>query len=144
MCITLHRVLTQDLFTSKILVLFILLFSLCNNHLLENHFLFSFMGYLLKRYQLSFLQWNFFVTSHGKGAVDGIGGCAKRAVWQWVKARQATVANAADFGQVLRESCSAAQSKCVPNYDDIFQCLASIVHESQRVSFAISNTGRVL
>jgi hypothetical protein len=102
------------------------------------------MGYLLKRYQLSFLQWNFFATSHGKGEVDGIGGCAKRAVWQRVKARQATVANAADFDQVLRESCSAVQSKCVPNYDDIFQCLASIVRESQRVSFAISNAGRVL
>ena len=30
--------------------------------------------------------WNFFTTSHGKGAVDGIGGTVERSVWRSVKA----------------------------------------------------------
>ena len=32
------------------------------------------------------INWHFFATSHGKGAVDGIGGHVKRAVWNAVKA----------------------------------------------------------
>ena len=28
------------------------------------------------------LTWNFFATSHGKGAVDGIGGTVKQNVWR--------------------------------------------------------------
>ena len=28
------------------------------------------------------IMWNFFATSHGKGAVDGIGGTVKRSVWR--------------------------------------------------------------
>lgn len=43
--------------------------------------------------------WSFFATSHGKGAVDGIGGAAKRAVWTYVKARKAKVSSAADFAK---------------------------------------------
>ena len=30
------------------------------------------------------LIWNFFATSHGKGAVDGIGSMVKRSVWRVV------------------------------------------------------------
>jgi hypothetical protein len=42
-------------------------------------------------------EWFFFATSHGKGAVDGIGGLAKRAVWNQVKARKVIVQNAEQF-----------------------------------------------
>ena len=31
------------------------------------------------------LKWNFFATSHGKGAVDGIGGTIKGSVWREVR-----------------------------------------------------------
>ena len=30
------------------------------------------------------LIWNFFATSHGKGAVDGLGGMVKRSIWRVV------------------------------------------------------------
>ena len=30
--------------------------------------------------------WNFFATSHGKGAVDCLGGTAKRSAWRFIKA----------------------------------------------------------
>jgi len=44
------------------------------------------------------IQWNYFATSHGKGAVDGIGGTVKRMVWNAVKTRRATeVTNAKTF-----------------------------------------------
>lgn len=34
------------------------------------------------------VQWNYFATSHGKGAVDGIGGTLKRLVWNAVSSRK--------------------------------------------------------
>lgn len=42
-------------------------------------------------------EWVFFATSHGKGAVDGIGGCVKRLVWNGVKARKFFVNSAEEF-----------------------------------------------
>ena len=41
--------------------------------------------------------WNAFVTSHGKGAVDGVGGSLKRFVWNRVKSREVVVLNAKDL-----------------------------------------------
>lgn len=49
------------------------------------------------------LHWSFFATSHGKGAVDGIGGNVKRKVWTCVKSRLYTVANAQEFFDCARE-----------------------------------------
>jgi hypothetical protein len=37
------------------------------------------------------IQWNYFATSHGKGAVDGIGGTMKRNIWNAVSSRKAPV-----------------------------------------------------
>lgn len=42
-------------------------------------------------------EWNFFATSHGKGAVDGVGAVVKRAVWSQVKQRKAEINDARDF-----------------------------------------------
>lgn len=44
-------------------------------------------------------QWHYFATSHGKGAVDGIGGCVKHRVWQEVKSRRANVYTAEEFSE---------------------------------------------
>ena len=41
-----------------------------------------------EKIQASNIRWNFFATSHGKGAVDGVGGVLKRRAWNKVKARQ--------------------------------------------------------
>lgn len=54
-----------------------------------------------EKLELKFLQWNFFSTSHGKGCVDGIGGSAKRIVWQVVRSRNAMVSCADEFAAVL-------------------------------------------
>jgi len=51
---------------------------------------------LEKKHQLQ-IKWNFFATSHGKGAVDGIGGAAKRHVWAKVSTRKTVVYDAAGF-----------------------------------------------
>lgn len=42
-------------------------------------------------------QWYFFTTSHGKGAVHGIGDLTKRAVWNQVKQQQVIMNTASDF-----------------------------------------------
>ena len=51
------------------------------------------------------VEWHFFATSHGKGAVDGVGGTVKRAVSTAVLSRQETVHTAADFARVAAQRC---------------------------------------
>lgn len=43
------------------------------------------------------IKWSFFATSHGKGPVDGIGGAAKRFVWDAVRLRKHSVKSAGTF-----------------------------------------------
>ena len=45
--------------------------------------------------------WNFFATSHGKGAVDGIGAIVKSFAWKQIKAKQAVISCAQDFVTAL-------------------------------------------
>ena len=55
------------------------IFSDCAGSQFKQRFLFSNL-YYWKKQHLSIV-WIFFVTSHGKGVVDGLGGTVKRAVW---------------------------------------------------------------
>ena len=65
-----------------------------------------FMGEMSRKHQVG-LNWNFTATSHGKGAIDGLGGTLKRIVWHRVKARQCEVRNSLEFVQVVQDSdCS--------------------------------------
>ena len=48
------------------------------------------------------LSWNFSATSHGKGPVDGIGGCLKRIAMEKVKTRQCSINNADEFCQAVQ------------------------------------------
>ncbi len=65
-----------------------------------------------QRYTLAYLSleerakcfWNFFATSHGKGAVDGIGGAVKRAVHRHILARRCQPANAEQFAHCAQEA----------------------------------------
>eukprot|EP00112_Aurelia_sp_Birch-Aquarium-sp1_P019466 Seg4820.5 transcript_id=Seg4820.5/GoldUCD/mRNA.D3Y31 product="hypothetical protein" protein_id=Seg4820.5/GoldUCD/D3Y31 len=50
------------------------------------------------------LSWNFSATSHGKGPVDGIGGCLKRIAMEKVKTRQCSINNAKEFCQAVEGS----------------------------------------
>lgn len=68
------------------------------------------LPYYKEKFSLSNISWNFFATSHGKGSVDGIGGSAKRMVWQQVISRKVRVNNATDFHNVIREKNSKIQT----------------------------------
>lgn len=48
------------------------------------------------------IQWNFFESYHGKGAVDAVGGTSKQLVWTAVRSGR-NVSNAADFKAVCDE-----------------------------------------
>ena len=50
----------------------------------KNKYIFQLLCYLQEKLKLS-LAWHFFATSHGKGAVDGIGGSVKRMALDAVK-----------------------------------------------------------
>ncbi|CAB3984000.1 Hypothetical predicted protein [Paramuricea clavata] len=54
-------------------------------------------------YHLESLTWHFFATSHGKGAVDGIGGTVKRNVWMETLSRRAVINSLEDFCEVARK-----------------------------------------
>lgn len=55
-----------------------------------------------KEFHVSHFEWNFFATSHGKGAVDGIGAIVKRKIWQMVKAQNLILNNAHDFYKLAK------------------------------------------
>lgn len=47
-------------------------------------------------------EWSFFASSHGKGAVDGVGGIVKRTVWNAVRTRKFVVTDAREFAECAR------------------------------------------
>lgn len=49
-------------------------------------------------------EWNFFATSHGKGAVDGVGAIVKRKVWQLVRAQNLILKDAHDFYRLAKSN----------------------------------------
>lgn len=51
-------------------------------------------------------EWLFFATSHGKGAVDGVGGIIKRMVWLQVKSRRVIINTAEDFYECAKSICA--------------------------------------
>jgi len=60
------------------------------------------------------MTWDFFAPGHGKGAVDGVGGTVKRAVYQRVLTRHAQVYTAKDFHQCITENIRGISSSLVP------------------------------
>ena len=63
------------------------------------------------------LNWNFFATGHGKGAVDGIGGTLKRDVYTVALAKNIAIKNIDDFFDVVLEtSIKPNVLKCSKNY----------------------------
>lgn len=60
----------------------------------------KFMAAMIPRFETEFglkIYWNYFVTSHGKGCVDGIGATAKTIVRKHINARDLLVNSASDF-----------------------------------------------
>ena len=69
----------------------------------KNQYVFNFLPVLRELYHLESLNWHFFATSHGKGAVDGIGGTVKRNVWMETLSRRAVINSLEDFCEVARK-----------------------------------------
>lgn len=61
------------------------------------------------------LTWNFFATSHGKGAVDGIGGTVKRSVWRHIKAGHQLVTTASEYADVAKARNPNIQIQFISN-----------------------------
>ena len=51
------------------------------------------------------MDWSYFETAHGKGAVDGVGGTVKNVVWRAVLRKQEVVGDAAKFAYVAKCLC---------------------------------------
>jgi len=64
------------------------------------------------------LEWNYFATSHGKGAVDGVGAVVKRKVWQIKKTKKNALQNAFSFYEGARHNISGV-NVCFISTDDI-------------------------
>lgn len=60
------------------------------------------------------MSWDFFAPGHGKGAVDGIGGTVKRAVYQRIMTGKAQVYSADKFHERLVSSIQGISSKYIP------------------------------
>ena len=65
----------------------------------KNQYVLNFLPVLRDLNHIESLNWHFFATSHGKGAVDGIGGTVKRNVWMETRSRKPVV-NSEDFCKV--------------------------------------------
>ncbi|ROL51976.1 hypothetical protein DPX16_2003 [Anabarilius grahami] len=81
----------------------------------KNKFIWCFLSTTFKELFPSLrVQWHFFATSHGKGAVDGVGATVKRAVNTDVLSRQAIlVMDAASFVDSARKSCPNTKIKLI-------------------------------
>lgn len=64
----------------------------------KNKFTLTNLTFMIEEFGLT-ADWSFFATSHGKGAVDGVGATVKRAIWTRVKARNCEIQTAMDFAE---------------------------------------------
>ncbi|XP_046662375.1 uncharacterized protein LOC124358190 [Homalodisca vitripennis] len=88
----------------------------------KNRYTLSNLTFLDKDYQVTG-EWCFFATSHGKGAVDGVGGTVKRMVWEQVKSRRTTVTSAEEFFECCQKQCEANKIKVMyVDVKDIEEC----------------------
>ena len=72
------------------------------------------------------ISWHFFATSHGKGAVDGIGGTVKRSVWRHIKSTSIGLENA--------EAYSNLASKRNPNIHIKFISKEKVQTEAKKMA----------
>lgn len=67
----------------------------------------KFIIYSLMDFKIRFgcedIEWNFFATSHGKGAVDGVGAVINRKIWHLTKTKNICLNDALDLYQCAQE-----------------------------------------
>lgn len=75
----------------------ILIFSDGSSCQFKNKFIFWSLPDLMAKFACKNLEWNFFATSHGKGAVDGVGATVKRKVFDITKTKNIVLNDALSF-----------------------------------------------
>lgn len=73
--------------------------------------------HFLKSFNLNAFEWNFFATTHGKGAVDGIGAVVKRKVWELIRTQNIVLCNASDFYSCAKQNISGIQVMYISSID---------------------------
>jgi hypothetical protein len=71
----------------------------------KNKFNFANLTFFPQDYGLT-ATWSFFPTSHGKGAVDGVGAVVKRNVWLDIIKRKCSLSNAEEFYESAKSASS--------------------------------------
>ena len=102
----------------------------------KNRFMAAFLLHRSTNFKV--ITWNFFATSHGKGAIDGVGGSLKRSAWNKVKSRQAEIRNAEELAHVLQQSSTVdityiSEEAIVSHWDNI----KSFVENARNVSMIL-------
>ena len=76
----------------------------------KNQYIFHLLIYFRTKLNLKNLNWHIYATSHGKGAVDGIGGAVKRTVWPQTLNRDKEVVHSLNiFCDVAKERCQKVE-----------------------------------
>lgn len=61
--------------------------------------------YLEDDLDYQFIEWTTFAASHGKGAVDGVGGALKNTLWHKVKSKNLNVNSAKEYYELALRAC---------------------------------------
>ena len=80
----------------------------------KQKYMMAFISSLLESRGIT-VNWHFFATSHGKGAVDGIGGTVKRAVHSAIMTRQYHVQNAQQYAECAQAVTEATTVIYIPS-----------------------------
>lgn len=151
-CVYMHKVLSK--LTTENAIKKADIFSDGPSSQFKNQYVFNYLPSLYKQHLLDCLNWNFFATSHGKGAVDGIGGTVKRNVWMETLSRQEVVTSLEDFCQVAMKkdgkveviAVSAEEIKACADeiaLDDIFAASTSVDSIKKMHSVSVLANGEI-
>lgn len=75
----------------------------------KNKFIVRSLPEFLNGFGCKNIEWNYFATSHGKGAVDGVGAVVKRNVWQLTKTKNIILHDALSFFECARNNINGVQ-----------------------------------
>lgn len=99
------------------------------------------------------IEWDFFASGHGKGAVDGLGGTVKRLVWRAVQGRLAIINSAVEFYNFCASKCKGIKAlyvcseyinKFVPQLDKRWENLSPIPKIQSSHHFQIYDKEHIL
>ena len=93
----------------------IFIFSDGSRSQFKNKFILSSLYDIIQQIGCSSVEWNFFASSHGKGAVDGVGAIIKRKVWQITKSKNVVIPDALSFYQCAQNSINGIKIFFTPS-----------------------------